>query len=150
MAQITALDKALQSISYRMKTEREIRSFLQKKGYLDDVVAFVVERMREYRYIDDAAYAEAYCESEKNRKGRLLIAAELRKKGVSDADMERALSALTGEEESAAALLRKYLRGKEPDRKTLSSAYRYLMGKGYDYETAQNALKTLRETEDED
>ena len=40
----TALDKALTHISASMKTEREIRDFLRRKGYLQDVSDYVVER----------------------------------------------------------------------------------------------------------
>ena len=43
----TALDKALTHISASMKTEMQIRVFLRKKGYLNDVCDYVVEKMRE-------------------------------------------------------------------------------------------------------
>ena len=80
----TALDKALTHISASMKTEREIRDYLRRKGYLQDVSDYVVEKMKGYGYLDDAAYARAYVESAGKRKGGRLIRMELRKKGVSD------------------------------------------------------------------
>lgn len=141
---MTALDKALSHISLSMHTEKEIRDYLAGKGYLKDICDFVVEKMRDYGYLDDAAYAQAYLESAKKRKGRRLIAAELRRKGVSDGQIESALETLTDELDSASALLKKYLRGKELDRKNLQKAYAYLIGKGYDYETARQALQTLK------
>lgn len=146
----TALDKALTYISGSMKTEREVRGYLRKKGYLDDVCDDVVQKMKGYGFLDDAAYAAAYVENAGKRKGKRLIAAELKRKGVSDEETESALSAFTGEEESARATLEKYLRGKPSDRKTWQKAYSYLIGKGYDYETAKRALRSLTEAENED
>ena len=53
----TTLDKALTHISFSMKTEKEVRDFLIKKGYLQDVCDFVIEKMREHAFLDDETYA---------------------------------------------------------------------------------------------
>lgn len=145
----TAFDKALLHISSSMKTEREIRGYLEKKGYLKDVADYVVEKMQGYGFLDDAQYAARYVESAAKRKGSRLIAAELRGKGVPEEAVAAALGALGSEEESAKAVLEKYLRGKNAgDRKTLQKAYAYLISKGYDYETARAALASLSGGED--
>ena len=145
----TALDKALTHITATMKTEREIRDYLKKKGYLQDVCDYVVGKMTEYGFLDDGAYAKAYAGSAGKKKGGRLIAAELKKKGVADEHIREALSELTGEEESARKLLEKYLRGKTVDRKTLSKAYAYLLGKGFDYDTARAALEAWGNTDED-
>ena len=147
---MTALDKALTHITSSMKTEREIRDFLKKKGYLSDVCDYVAEKMKGYGFLDDGQYAKTYAESAGKRKGRRLLAAELKRKGVGDGEIEEALNGLTGERESALRVLGKYMRGKPVDKKTLSKAYAYLIGKGYDYETARGALSAFGDTEDED
>lgn len=147
---MTALDKALTHITSSMKTEREIRDFLKKKGYLSDVCDYVAEKMKGYGFLDDGQYAKTYAESAGKRMGRRLIAAELKRKGVGDGEIEEALNGLTGERESALRVLGKYMRGKPVDKKTLSKAYAYLIGKGYDYETARGALSAFGDTEDED
>ena len=51
--------------------------------------------------------------------------------------------------ESAKAILEKYMRGKTVDKQTLQKAYRYLMGKGFDYEVAKEALSALAAYEEE-
>lgn len=145
-----SLDKALSHISATMKTEREIRDFLKRKGYLADVCDYVVEKMKGYGFLDDGQYAKSYAESAGKRKGRRLIAAELKRKGVDDGAIEEALGELTGEKESAVRVLEKYMRGKEADRKNLSKGYAYLIGKGYDYETAKSALSAFGGADDGD
>ena len=146
----TALDKALTHVSASAKTEKQIREFLLKKGYLAAVADYVIEKMRGYDFVNDGEYAEKYAEEKSKAKGKLLIKMELRAKGISDADAERALDGISGEEQTDAAtkILQKYLRGKEADAATLQKAYRYLLSKGFDYETAKNALSTVRELDD--
>ena len=147
----TAFDKALTHLSATRKTEKQIRSFLEGKGYLPAVVEYAVEKLRSYNFLNDGEYAEAYVELAARKKGGRLIRMELKNKGVSDGEIDMALEELDGETEFAAAkeLLYKYMRGKIADTQTLQKAYRYLMGKGFDYETAKRALSTLGELGDE-
>lgn len=146
----TALDKALTHIAASMKTERDIRDFLRRKGYLQDVADYVVGKMKGYGYLDDEAYARAYAESAGKRKGGRLIRMELKRKGVSDQAIAAALSEGVDEGAAAKAALEKYLRGKKPDEKTLRKAYAHLMSKGFDYDTARSALAGLRSDADDE
>lgn len=146
----TALDKALTHISASMKTERDIRDFLRRKGYLQDVADYVVGKMKGYGYLDDEAYARAYAESAGKRKGGRLIRMELKRKGVSDQAIAAALSEGVDEGAAAKAALEKYLRGKKPDEKTLRKAYAHLMSRGFDYDTARSALADLRSDADDE
>ena len=147
----TAFDKALTHLSATRKTEKQIRTFLAGKGYLPTVVDYAVEKLRGYDFLNDGEYADAYVESVSARKGGRLIRMELKGKGVSDEEIERALGEREegAEEEAAKAILTKYMRNKPFDKETLSKAYRYLMGKGFDYETAKAALASLGEWEDD-
>lgn len=142
---LTALDKALRHISVSMKTEIEIRTFLKTKGYLEDVIEYVLCKMKEYGYVDDGTYANYYAEGASKRKGSRLIRLELRKKGVDGQIIEETLSALQDETESAKRCLDKYLRGKSADSATLAKAYRNLLSKGFDYDTAKQAIESLKD-----
>lgn len=144
----TALDKALTHISASMKTEREIRAYLARKGYLEEVADHVVEKMKAYGYLDDEAYAKSYAESAAKRKGSRLIAQELRRRGVGEKAIGAAIEELSDETESAKKVLGKYLRGKDvSDVKTVQRAYAYLVSKGFGYETARAALQELSDGE---
>ena len=138
----TALDKALSHISASMKTEREICDFLRRKGYLQDVTDYVVQKMQDYGFLDDAAYAKAYAESAGKRKGGRLIRMELRHKGVAEDAIDDALASLE-EGGAAEAVLRKYVRGKPAEKKTMQKAYAHLISKGFDHESARAALRTV-------
>ncbi len=143
-----ALDKALSHISASMKTEREIRDFLKKKGYLDDVTEYVVEKMKGYGYIDDRAFAISYARSAGKKKGARAITLALRMKGVGEEDIEAALSELGDGKETAKLLLEKYLRGKTLDTATRRKAFSYLLSKGFDPDTVRSLLSPNGDDED--
>ena len=145
-----ALDKALTHISATRKTEKEIRDFLSKKGYLPAVIDFVTDKMRGYGFLNDGEYAAEYISHAAKKKGGRLIKCELRAKGVSEEDIEDALEDLDEDTELSAAtgVLKKYLRAKSADKETLQKAYRYLLGKGFDFDTAKRAIDAFRGEDD--
>ena len=147
----TAFDKALTHISATQKTEKQMREFLQGKGYLPAVIEYVVEKLRSYNFLNDGQYAEAYVESLSKRKGSKLLRMELRGKGISEVEIDAALDTLPAEreEETAKVLLEKYMRGKVCDKTTLQKAYRYLLGKGYDYELIKSVLSAFGESDED-
>ena len=147
----TALDKALTHLSATRKTEKKIREFLQKKGYLPAAIEYVIEKLRSYGFLNDGEYAEAYVEQAAKRKGGRLIRMELRSKGVTDAEIDGALEGLDEQTEmqTALALLQKYMRGKTADVQTLQKAYRHLMGKGFSYDVAKEALSSYGDLDEE-
>lgn len=145
-----ALDKALTHVSATAKTEKEIRAFLAKKGYLPAVCDYVVEKMQGYNFINDDEYAKSYVAHAGTKKGGRLIKMELKAKGISDEDVESALLSLDelSQERAALAVVQKYMRGKTADKETLAKAFRHLMGKGYDYEIARRALAQFGEIDE--
>ena len=147
----TALDKALTHVSATRKTEKQVRDFLAGKGYLPAVLDYVIDKMRGYNFLNDSEYAEAYVEFAGVKKGGRLIKMELRAKGVAEEEIDAALQNLDGEtqEQAASAILQKYMRHKTADKETLAKAFRYLMGKGFDYETARAALSAFGDCEEE-
>lgn len=146
-----ALDKALTHVSATRKTEKQMRDFLSGKGYLPDVVDYVIEKMRGYNFLNDGEYAEAYVEFAGKKKGGRLIQMELKQKGVSQERIDEALSALDEQSQMQAAqgILQKYMRGKTADKETLYKAFKYLLGKGFEYETAKQAISGFADLDEE-
>ena len=138
----TAFNKALSFITLTPKTEKQIRDHLSGKGFLPDVIEYVVEKMRGYNFLNDKEYASDYAEHAAKKKGARLIKMELRAKGISDEDAEDALGSVTEEQEeqAAAEIAEKYLRGKTADKTTVQKAYRYLLGKGFSYDVIKTVL----------
>ena len=114
------------------------------------VCEYVRERLEGYGYVDDAEYCRAYLASASKTKGRRLLEAELKKRGAKAESVEEALASLEGGADSAFAVLSKYMKNREFSRENLSRGFKYLMGKGFDYDDARAALERLgAETEEE-
>ena len=146
----TALDKALTHLTATQKTEREIRDFLTKKGYLPAIAEYVLEKLRGYNFVNDGEYAKAYVSAKSSKKGERLIRMELRAKGIADADAADALAEIDEETQisSAKAVLEKYMRGKTADAPTLQKAYRHLLSKGYSFDVAKSALSSFGDVDE--
>lgn len=138
-----ALDKALTHLTASMKTERQMRDFLKKKGYVDPVCDYVLEKLRGYGFVDDAEYSRQYVRFAAKNKGSRLIALELKQKGVPQEAVDEALAGLEGEGEAARAVLQKYMKNRQPTRENLSKAYRHLLSRGFGYDEAKEALASL-------
>ena len=147
----TALDKAMTHLSATRKTEKQIRDFLVKKGYLSAVVDYVIEKLNDYGFLDDKEYAENYVEYAAQKKGVRLIRAEMRRKGLSEENVDLALQEVDEETQVATAItiLQKYMRHKEADRETLQKAVKHLLSKGFDYDVAKKAIESFGEIEED-
>lgn len=143
-----ALEKAMTHLSAAMKTSKQMRDFLSKKGYTEAVQNYVIEKLEYYKLIDDYAYCRAYVESVKG-KGKRALEADLIKRGADRADIQRALEGVEEDEGEALAVLSKYMRGKAADRQTLYKGFKYLLSKGYGAETAKSALLKFGESDED-
>ncbi len=94
--------QALLFLSYRARSESEIRQNLRKHEIPEDVIEQTLGRLRENRLADDDKFARAWVENCNTfrPRSRRALSVELRQKGLSD---EAAQSALTGLDEEALA-----------------------------------------------
>ena len=135
-----AIDKAMTHLSATMKTERQMRDFLVKHGYTETVCDYVIERLQYYKFIDDYAYCRAYVNSVRG-KGRRAIEADLMKRKASRDAINSVLEEFEESGDEAFEILKKYLRGKEINKVNLLKGYKYLLSKGFSYDTAQAAME---------
>lgn len=138
-----ALNKAMGFISNSMKTSKAVKDYLATKGYTQPVCQYVIDKLLEYGFVNDSEYAKAYVRSYSKNRGAKLIKMQLRAKGVSDSDMAEALESIDNELESATAVAEKYLKNKQIDNKNMQKAYKYLLSKGFSYETASSVIKGI-------
>lgn len=98
-----AVDRALNLLSYRPRSQAEIRTRLRQKGYSDTVVAQVLERLGRVELADDREFASYWVENrfQFNPLGVLALRQELRLKGLDEPIIDQALAGY--DEESAAA-----------------------------------------------
>lgn len=141
-----ALQKAADYALKTLKTKRQVKDYLLKKGYSEDTVWQTVDKLKEYGYIDDKEYSKRFIESTSKTQGKRLIEYKLMMKGVRKEDIAAAYeTAETDDNASARALCEKYLRNKEKTKENVLKAYKYLIGKGFSYEQADYAVALFEE-----
>lgn len=136
-------DSALNIISKSIKTEKEIKDKLIKKGYLEEIVLETLEKLKSYNFVNDKDYINRYVSTYKNNKSKKLIKFELQKKGVNKLDVDECLSEIESEFETALKIAEKYVKNKEKDEKTFQKCYKYLLSKGFSYDDSLSATKKV-------
>lgn len=99
LAEPALYDYAVKALGRRMRTEAELRRLMAARVEPGDrgeaAIAAVLSRLREYRYLDDAAYAETYTRlrHENEKLGARRIRQKLAEKGVAPALIADAVEA---------------------------------------------------------
>ena len=137
-------DIAVAYISKYAKTKKQLIDYLMKKGYLYPVAFKVVEKLVSYGYVNDESFAKRFVESGSKNKGKLLLKRELLLKGIDEKCADNAINGILNESENAISVAEKYMRSKERDYKNLQKCYRYLLSKGFSFESAGDAISHLK------
>ncbi len=141
-----ALTKATDYISKSLKTKKQVKDYLLKKGYSEQVVWYCIDKLKEYSYIDDTEYSRRYIESVSKKQGRRLTEYKLMMKGVRKEDIESAYSdAQDFSSEGVKLIAKKHLGSKPKTKENLAKTYRYLIGKGFSYDQVSSALADFQE-----
>lgn len=143
-----AINSALNFLSYRQRSEKEIRVKLKEKEYEQNYIERAISFCKEQNYIDDEAFAISFIKDKQNLNnlGQYRIKRELLLKGIDEDIIERVLVEDDDEEyERALEIARKkYSSYKDDDRNKI---YRKLSGflqrKGYSFDVVRNILKEL-------
>ncbi len=142
----------LRLLSYRDHSEKELVTKLVQKGHKKEYALNAVDRLKEFRYIDDERVAEIYAKDLFERKGMSIngIVSELCRKGISREIALKAAGKLDNEPILRIIdLIRKkyfrYLDDEKGVRKTVAALQRL----GYRWSDIQSALRQYEvETEE--
>ena len=126
------VNAAIRFVSFRPRSEHELREFLLKKPQSEDVEK-VILRMRELGYADDEKFASWWVEQRTDfkPKGNNYIKMELRAKGVPDAIISSVLAS-RGSESLVEAARRAIGRKRFT---TPQQFYNFLARRGFDADT---------------
>ena len=158
MSNIDIRDAAAKYLAYRSHTCMEMRKHLLQKGYEEEAVTEVVAEFADYGYLDDSRYCMQYFEYAFGKgKGKRLVFAELREKGVDSdiiqfafedwqAEHETEYDEKSRAHEEAAKVLRmaELDESEKPDEKLLAKVGRRLQSKGYSSDVIYSVIGALR------
>jgi regulatory protein len=94
-----ALQQALLFLSYRARSEAEIRKNLRKHEIPEELIAQTVERLRRDGLVNDGQFAQAWVENRSafRPRSRRMLALEMRQKGIDEEAIASALHAADDE-----------------------------------------------------
>lgn len=147
-------NKALRFLSYRPRSEKEVRSHFAKasKGQgqspSEEVIDKVIQKLKVQKFINDEEFAKGWIEQRSTLKPRSLklIKFELKYKGISNEIVDRIIHnsefIIQNDLEQAKRLVEKRLvRYKVLDRqKIYEKLGRYLASKGFDWDTIKKSI----------
>ena len=98
-----AYQKALHFLSFRPRTENEIRRKLKDAGFEEEIADPILQRLRDAGMVSDTEFARNWIESRSTFKprGRRALTLELRQKGVSEEIIHAALVEMDDESDLA-------------------------------------------------
>ncbi|UFU00063.1 recombination regulator RecX [Radiobacillus kanasensis] len=147
---------AIQFLSYRMRSRKEIIDYLVKKEIDPEQLPLVVERLVNEGLIDDREFATAFVRTRINTttKGPLLLKQELKEKGVSAEIADEALSIFSFDKqlEYARKWIAKKLKvdSKKSFRHQQQQILQTLMQKGFPQSVIVEATKDIHDGKDND
>jgi regulatory protein len=137
---------ALQYLSYRPRSETELRIRLRRKGFDVDIIEQALKKLREQHLVNNGAFAQFWKENREtfSPRSRQLIEQELKQKGVSKEVIVEATSELDDELNAYKAAQKKlpYLVGLDymSFRQKLSA---FLGRRGFAYEVTKRTVDRL-------
>lgn len=140
-----ALNKSVKYLGGTLKTTKQLMDYLKKKQYLDETIDYVIDKMTEYKYLDDRAFAKCFVETYSYKYGKQKLIYALRSKGVSDKDIDSVFeSEDLSIQNSINDVASKYLKNKELNEQTYLKLSRFLYGRGYDFDSINSYINSLK------
>lgn len=146
----SAMGKALRYLGYRARSRQEMERYLQGKGYQEDLIRSVLQRLEADRLLDDSEFASQWIDNRQcfRPRSQRLMKLELRQKGLNEQVIDAAFEKADLEELDLALSAGRKLVGryqnleKQDFRRKLAGA---LQRRGFSYDTVNECLSQLEQ-----
>lgn len=149
------LNYCLNRLSYRARSEKELRISMERKGYTEDNIEYAIDYCKDHGYINDLEFAKSFVNDKTNlnKYGPERIKYDLMLKGVSRDIIDQVLVVDRDDQlEMARELASKKISSYKNDDKR--DIYRKLSGflqrKGFTYDVISSVVREALEDFDED
>jgi len=151
-----AFNKALNYLSYQMRSEQEVRKKLLAAEYGEAVVEEAIRKLEKLGFLNDESYSKALLETKKRtaKKGPRAIKQDLIKKGIDKSLQQEVLKQYSYEEQiqNAKDLAEKLVRtgDKNTPAQVKQKIQDLLMRKGYSFDIVSEVLDQMEITRNDD
>lgn len=138
----------LRFLSYRPRSEKEIRDNLTKKKASKEITEKIITKLKEQNLLNDREFVKWWIEQRQTQKveSRFLIRRELLQKGVDQNLIEELLETSQDDYETAHTLFekRKNRFKNLSDEKTFQKAVQFLQRRGFSWDTIKKVLQEYK------
>lgn len=143
-----AQQRALNLISYRPRSEKEVRLRLKRAGVDESGILTVIQKLKDAGLLNDEAFSQQWVDSRvrSSPRGKRMIRWELKQKGVGDTEIASALEGVDDHQTAYVAASRRWprvatLEPRERKRKLMD----FLARNGFDYDVISSAVNRVLE-----
>lgn len=144
----SSLRSAFRLLSYRPRSEAEMRARLTDKGVPPTVVEKTIERLIVLGFLDDTEFARYWVEvrNQSRPRGKRLLSQELRLKGISKEITRQAITPVSEEDAAYRAAQRQAIRLNNTEWKIFRRRLGdFLLRRGFDYDVLNKTISCLWE-----
>ncbi len=145
------LNAAARYLSYRPRSEAELRERLLRRGYDSGSVEAAIAKLREQGLVDDVVFAQFWRDSRQsfNPRSRWLTGRELRQKGVAEDIINQVTSAVDDDESAYQAAVEKRHRLSQTDYQSFRHRLgTYLKRRGFSYGIINRTVSRIWQQEE--
>lgn len=139
-----AFNKVADYINSSLKTRKQVYEYLKKKDYSPVTINYVIDKCKEYKYIDDDYYTESYLNTYKKKYGINKLKNNLYVKGISKEIIENHLKEFEKNDDLIYNVSMKYLSRKERTPENYIKLSRFLAGRGFDFDDISHIISQLK------
>ena len=144
-------DRAVNLLTYKPRSVKELRERLLEKEWTNaEIVDSVIEKLKEYNYLDDEQFAKSFAASQIRQKpiGKRVLKQKLAMKKLDketvDEALEKAFEEMPEEEIIERAIAKRLrLKGKPETREDAKKFYDYLLRQGFSYDLVSNKMREI-------
>jgi regulatory protein len=152
------MNRAVNLLSAKPRSIAEMRQKLLEKDWTNaEIVDSVLEKLKEYSYLNDEQFAESFAASKLRQKavGRRKLQQTLSQKQLDKETVQNALEKVyeeTPESEVVTRAIEKRLsqKGKPETREDVKKFYDYLLRQGFSYDVVREKMREIAKNEIED
>jgi regulatory protein len=138
-------------LAAKQRSVEELRErLLEGRGATQTIVAEVIERLREYGYLDDARYAHSYAQLRVQQRpiGRQRLERDLRMKQIDKTTVDSALDSVFAEKPETELIDRAIekrlrLRGRPKNRAEAKKLFDHLLRQGFAFELVSEKVRAV-------
>lgn len=146
-----ARERCLRLLEKRPRSAAELRQRLESEGFEREVIEEVLFRLEQADLVDDEEFARQWVAHRMaSGAGRHRLRWELRRKGIEEELIRRSVDEQIDDDtelEQGLMLARRRLRGGRAEATTLLRLRRFLLGRGYGFDTVECVMRRLASQE---